>query len=350
MTKSVTTEQETGQEAEQKTGQTPNIELTITELKGQISIQDLGRPQAQHLGFSASGAADEFALLTANKLLNKPLHSAALEVIFGQVSLTVNQPCQLVLTGADCQTYLSLEQKSKQSLSSYQLYNLAPKQTLVLQRPKHGLVSYIAFNAQFNAPSFANSQAQTMAEQALTLTEPAIKLGSKLTLTSATTVLIPPNTDTSVKTEQLFKTAIANFYHYLTEDVLTLRFIASELWYQLDCEKQQQIINQEVYTVGASSNRMGYQLTGLSLPARVAVKQALSKPVCYGTIQLPNENSAIVLMKERQTIGGYPTLGTVIQTDLFRLSQLRPGQKVKLMPITTSQAQQQLISFYQKLD
>ena len=336
MTKSVTTEQ------------TPSIDLTITELKGQVSIQDLGRPQAQHIGFSASGAADEFGLLTTNKLLNKPLNSAALEVIFGQVSLTVNQPCQLVLTGADCQAYFCSEQESKQLLSPYQIYNLAPKKTLVLQRPKHGLVSYIAFNALFDAPSFANSQAQTMAEQALTLTEPTINLGSKLRLTSATTILVPPNTATSVKTEQLFKTVIANFYHYLTEDVLTLRFIASELWYQLDCEKQQQIINQEVYTVGASSNRMGYQLTGLSLPVQVHSKQVLSKPVCYGTIQLPSENSAIVLMKERQTIGGYPTLGTVIQTDLFRLSQLRPGQQVKLIPISVNSAQQQLKSFYQK--
>ena len=52
-------------------------------------------------------------------------------------------------------------------------------------------------------------------------------------------------------------------------------------------------------------------------------------------------------MKDRQTIGGYPVLGTVIQTDLFRLAQKRPGEIIKLSSTTLTFAQQQLISFYQ---
>ena len=43
--------------------------LEIISCNGQASIQDLGRPQAQHLGFSVSGAADEYAFLTANNLI-----------------------------------------------------------------------------------------------------------------------------------------------------------------------------------------------------------------------------------------------------------------------------------------
>ena len=53
-------------------------------------------------------------------------------------------------------------------------------------------------------------------------------------------------------------------------------------------------------------------------------------------------------MKERQTIGGYPVLGSVIQTDLFKLSQLRPGNKVQFLPTTLSFSQQQLMAFHQK--
>ena len=38
-------------------------------MNGKASIQDLGRPSTQHLGFSVSGAADEHAFRYANKLI-----------------------------------------------------------------------------------------------------------------------------------------------------------------------------------------------------------------------------------------------------------------------------------------
>ncbi|MBO9490982.1 hypothetical protein J7384_11485 [Endozoicomonas sp. G2_1] len=349
----------------------PEIDIVVTtnQCKGQLSIQDLGRPKAQHLGFSASGAADEFALLTANKLLNKTANSAALEIIFGQVKLSVSKACQFVLTGADCRAYLLSDElsgqfsnstneqqeksNSKQLLSLNRLYLLKPNQYLVLQQPKYGLVSYIAFNGQLNTPSFSNSQSQTLAEQSLGLVQAPIASGDTLALTPSTeSITSSSGNETDTKAGQLLQKSLANFYQYLSEQVLTLRFIPSELWQQLSSEKKHKIISAETYTIGASSNRMGYQLNHLSIPPELLAQEhtKLSKPVCYGTIQLPNANSAIVLMKERQTIGGYPTLGVVIQIDLFKLCQLRPGQKVKLIPITINQAQQQLISFYQKFD
>ena len=65
-------------------------------------------------------------------------------------------------------------------------------------------------------------------------------------------------------------------------------------------------------------------------------------------IQLPANEQPIILMKERQTMGGYPVLGSVMQTDLFRLSQMRPGQGVKFSLTSHQQAQQQLQAFYKK--
>jgi len=47
-------------------------------------------------------------------------------------------------------------------------------------------------------------------------------------------------------------------------------------------------------------------------------------------------------------MGGYPVLGSVMQTDLFRLSQMRPGEKVNFTLINHQQAQQQLRAFYRK--
>ena len=91
---------------------------------------------------------------------------------------------------------------------------------------------------------------------------------------------------------------------------------------------------------------MGYRLQTENTLGITIKNKALSKPVCYGTMQMPNADQVIVLMKDRQTIGGYPVLGNVIQTDLFRLSQMRAGQKVKFLPTSLNSAQQQLTQFY----
>ena len=63
--------------------------LTILNAKGHISTQDLGRFTAQHIGFSASGAADEYAFLSANKWLNNKATTPLLEITFGQVTFSV---------------------------------------------------------------------------------------------------------------------------------------------------------------------------------------------------------------------------------------------------------------------
>ncbi len=95
---------------------------------------------------------------------------------------------------------------------------------------------------------------------------------------------------------------------------------------------------------------MGYRLKGTQTRLDIAdsIRSTLSKPVCFGTIQCPSDGQPIVLMKDRQTVGGYPVLGTVIQTDLFRLSQKRPGETVRFVPTTLAQAQAQLAAFREK--
>ena len=112
------------------------------------------------------------------------------------------------------------------------------------------------------------------------------------------------------------------------------------------------------YVISADSNRMGYRLKPLQKASSTAEKRvlpellrqqcSLSMPVTYGMIQFPANEHPIVLMKERQTMGGYPVLGTVMQTDLFRLSQMRPGEKINLTLISVQQAQQQLNAFQKK--
>ena len=79
------------------------------------------------------------------------------------------------------------------------------------------------------------------------------------------------------------------------------------------------------FKVAASSNRMGIRLEG-SLDCDF--QEIASSAVVPGTIQLPPNEQPIVLMNDCQTTGGYPRIGKVLDEDLGKLSQVRPGQKI----------------------
>nr|WP_241242445.1 biotin-dependent carboxyltransferase family protein [Thalassotalea sp. G2M2-11] len=304
------------------------------------TLQDLGRDHAQHLGFSGSGAADEFSFLLANHLLQNSPNSPALEIVLGQVHLTANSSCQFVLTGADCHAQIIKQGANAdqgQKITNNRSYHLAQGDSLQLHMPRSQLLTYLAVKNGFEGKKFLNSLSQATNEFNLAFTEPAIKQGTRLALSSQEQAT--DTFDNKIKPHRLNP----NFHQ---EGDLVLRFIPSQLWHDLPTAKQEQFTEQ-YYQISAQANRMGYRLQGNALTIDPSAA-GLSKPVCFGTIQCPSDGQPIVLMKDRQTIGGYPVLGTVIQTDLFRLSQKRPGNKVSFLPITIGQAQAQLSAFLHK--
>ena len=60
----------------------------------------------------------------------------------------------------------------------------------------------------------------------------------------------------------------------------------------------------------------------------------MSEGICLGAIQIPADGQPIVLLNDRQTIGGYPKLGSALSLDAARLAQLRPGNTVHFAPIS----------------
>ena len=81
---------------------------------------------------------------------------------------------------------------------------------------------------------------------------------------------------------------------------------------------------------------MGYRLQGR--PIKSDIEGILSEGISYGAVQIPADGQPIVLLNDRQTIGGYPKIGSVISQDCAKLSQLRQGDKVRFEPISISQA------------
>ena len=71
---------------------------------------------------------------------------------------------------------------------------------------------------------------------------------------------------------------------------------------------------------------MGYRLKGE--PIIPSIDGIISEAIAFGSVQIPKDGQPIILLKERQTIGGYPKIGTVLPIDCFRLAQMAIGSKV----------------------
>ena len=54
----------------------------------------------------------------------------------------------------------------------------------------------------------------------------------------------------------------------------------------------------------------------------------ISSPVADGTVQM-SPSGPIILLRDRQTIGGYPRIFNVISVDINRLAQLGPRDFIK---------------------
>ncbi len=81
---------------------------------------------------------------------------------------------------------------------------------------------------------------------------------------------------------------------------------------------------------------MGLRIQGE--PLKLPEREIVSEPVAPGAVQVTHDGQCIVLAVDGQTIGGYPKIAHVIQADLDRLGQLRPGDRVRFGRITPAEA------------
>jgi biotin-dependent carboxylase-like uncharacterized protein len=101
---------------------------------------------------------------------------------------------------------------------------------------------------------------------------------------------------------------------------ITVKFIPGPEWDWLSDKEQKKFLSTS-FKVNSKSNRMGIRLDS-DTPIEVLSNDMLSSGVIPGIIQLPPSGKPIILMKDAQTIGGYPRVGKVLDVHLNRLAQI----------------------------
>lgn len=91
------------------------------------------------------------------------------------------------------------------------------------------------------------------------------------------------------------------------------------------------------FRVMLASNRVGLRLEGGAPPHEI---EMASEPTCPGVIQVSRSGELLLLGPDGPTIGGYPKAAVVIDADLDRVGQLRPGDGVEFSYVSLEEARE----------
>lgn len=290
-------------------------------------IEDFGRFGLCDKGISNSGAMDEYAYQIANNLLKNPSNTNCIEITLGGLKLESDDACTISVTGAD--TKFSINSKE---VGIWRTHNINKGDILEFKFAKEGVRSYLCVKGGFQIPKELGSNATTVKENIGGLNGGSLQKGDELEFISTKNF----NSNTLLKHDFIPKYA----------DHLTLRVI---LGYQDSYFNNQEIEKffSQIYTISPENNRMGYKLK--SDPIACQIDGIISEGISFGAIQIPKDGQPIILLKDRQTIGGYPKIGSVLPIDCFKLAQMKTGGTLNFESIDIQNAQDKMKKFYKSL-
>ena len=274
-------------------------------------LQDSGRFGQHRIGLTNGGPLDPDAFAWCNRLLQNPVGATAIEVSFGGLQVEALVDTYICVTGALMPLRINKVQKDL-----WHVHSVKAGDIIALDFSEEGSRSYLGVAGGFQIKPSFGSTSTVMRESIGGLN------GDKLQVKDELPCAAEP------KRRQLY---LMRKHQPRYQNIATVRVIPG---YQQAhfCRLQQRLFFSHAYTVSERCDRMGYRLEGP--PISCEIEGILSEGICYGAIQIPADGQPIVLLNDRQTIGGYPKIGSALSIDAAHLAQLKPGGTVHFAPIS----------------
>ncbi len=296
----------------------------VTQANVLATWQDLGRRHSTHHGVGQGGAMDMHAACWANRLLSRDINQPVIEITMGFFAIEFQASCQIAITGADMNT--SLNGKEIEPWHSYAV-NVGDQ--LKFSTANTGFRAYLAINAELQLETVFNSVSTVIREGFSGL------LGRSLRINDEIIGLIASLKAPNKKVPNSF---IPDYC-----EPLTLELIPS---YQFDQFPQRSIDGflKNEYQIQSSSNRMAYLLKGN--PTEHSLKSLVSQGIAYGTVQVPPDGQPVILLNDRQTMGGYPSLGCISRLSGNALAQKFAPSNVRFRLTSLDSEKKQYKEFF----
>ncbi len=274
------------------------------------SLQDGGRFGLQRYGVSPAGAMDGESLATANALVGNAPAAAAIEaVLTGGAFLVEGGPALVAATGAE----LSIGGRRIPPLTAAVA---EPGETILLGPARDCVYAYVAIAGGFAVEPELGSLSL---HRRSGIGGAPLAAGDLLALGPAAPASRP-----------------LRLPEARSRDEAPIRIMPGPQAQHVG-EAAVALLLTGAFTISRLADRMGVRLDGPAITPEKGFN-IVSDGIATGAIQIPGDARPIVLMRDRQTTGGYPKIATIITADLDRFAQLPPGHAVRFILVSREEA------------
>ncbi len=308
--------------------------IDVLEAGAQTTLQDYpGRVGYWAIGVPPSGPMDHLAFRYANRLLDNSESAAALEIMMTGPTLRFNAPTQIALTGADLGALLN-----EQPLLRWQTVSVVAGDVLRMQNVNGpGARAYLAVRGGFESPRYLGSRATFTLGNFGGHGGRSLRLGDVLHL-APTSAGLESATD---RVRALAPGLIPNYANAWEIGVIYGPHAAPDFFTEADIE----MLFSTDWKVHYNSNRTGVRLIGPKPQfARADGGEAGLHPsnihdnaYAIGTIDFTGD-MPIILGPDGPSLGGFVCPACIVQSELWKIGQLKPGDTVRFVRIPMAHA------------
>jgi antagonist of KipI len=303
--------------------------LTIVKPGILATVQDLGRSGWGRYGVSPSGAMDPLAARAANRLAGNAAAAALLEITGPGCRVRLDGARRVALCGGDLGAEI-VTPAGARAARPWRAEVLGAGDELRTTARRRGARVYLAVAGGVVVAPLFGSAATDVGSGLGGVDGRSLRAGQTLALGAPPASLDDDSDGASAAAERLTR-----WY----DDPFRLRFVPAPG--ALFAPETVERFVAASYRLTPQSSRMGFRLDGPALERAPGgrVGEAISEPLPAGTIQIPGDGRPILLMADRQTVGGYPAVGYLIRADLPKAAQLWPGDTVRFAPVSLAAAE-----------
>lgn len=293
------------------------------------TVQDKGRYSYQKFGVPVSGVMDSFSHRVSNLLVGNDLFEAVLEVTLLGPEIEFLDDCVIAITGGNLSPMIN-----KKSINMWKSIYAKKGDILSFGQIKNGCRSYISFAGGIDVPLVMGSKSTYIKgkiggyEGRSLVSKDILKMGSP---------------------KDNFKSLKGRTIHLNHKPIYTNEFEVRVILGPQDDYFTDKGINtflSSQYVITNECDRMGYRLDGEKIE-HIKGADIISDGIAFGAIQIPDNGKPIIMMADRQTTGGYTKIAHIISSDLSKIAQAKPGDKINFKSISIEEAHKILkSSFY----
>ncbi|SBS35001.1 Acetyl-/propionyl-coenzyme A carboxylase alpha chain [Marinomonas spartinae] len=295
----------------------------------QTTLQDFpGRQHHWNVGVPPSGPFDNYHFRLANRLLNNPDSAAAMEITLQGPSLKFSFATCLVVCGAMIDATID-----GQAIEQNQVVTIKAGETLALGRIKEqGARAYLAVAGGFDCPDYLGSKSTFTLGHFGGHNGRAIQTGDVLHTLPASLDNLPTHAPGELVPQLGNHHELRVIYGpHGSPDFFTPEDI--QMFFSTDWE------------IHYNSSRTGVRLIGPKPKwARNDGGEAGLHPsnihdnaYAFGSVDFTGD-MPVILGPDGPSLGGFVCPATVITADLWKLGQLRAGDKIRFIPVTLENA------------